>query len=977
MKPEKKQISKFIQGFLVLACLLPLLVSAQKYVAEPIIPGNSPVHISTLQLKSGLTVIMSEDPTRPQIMGGIAVKVGSKHDPADHTGIAHYLEHMLFKGTTRMGTVDYSKEEPFLKEIYALYEQLGKESNSENRKEIQKKINENSLKAGEFAILNEMDNLLRSIGSTGINAFTSDEITFYFNQFPPNQFEKWAELYSHRFMEPVFRAFQSELEVVYEEKNMYMDNFVTGLFEAFMANLYKKHPYGQQTTLGSVEHLKNPSLNRMYEFYNTYYVANNMALILVGDFKAKDLQAVIEDKFGRIKTGAIPEFPVCKEQAFKGREIVKVRMSPIKVGILGFRTVPNNHPDQLALDVANRLLSNNGQTGLLDQLNSDNKLMMCGLLPFPSNNDYGHSIILYIPKIIGQSHNKAEKLVIGQLDKLKKGNFDDKLFEAVKNDLYLEYITSLEDFSDRAVLLAQAFTQNKSMSDFLLYPDMIRRVSKEDVIRVANTYYGDNYLSFRSSMGSSKKEKLEKPGFEPITPASGVKSEFAREFERIPSLPAQPSFVVFDKDVQTIDLGNHTQLYLVKNPVNSVFSLTLRFGALERDFRLLKYAANMMNYASVKGKSLDELKKEFQILGCNYSFSSNENYFVVELQGIENSFKQSVALLYELISDPQLEQSRLKLLVEQEKAERKMENVDPASVGTALLQFVRKGERSAFLDRLSMKEIQKLKAFDLIAEVKEAMQGQLEIHLVSSDFNPVDFQEVFKPFSSMTQRSFRNIPCVEPPLAYEENTVFFVHKKDAVQSQIYFYVATNEYITEQEAMIDAFNEYFGGGFSGLVTQEIREYRSMAYSAGARYVIPPMYGVPAYLMGYIGTQADKTYEAIDVFLGLLKEMPVKEDRLDVLRASLVQEALGARPFFRDMSKTVISWKNRGFEKDPNDMKMVTFTSFTFDNLMEFYTSNLLYRPVVVCVVGDQNRISTEELKKYGALKVINEADLYKK
>ena len=133
MKPEKKQISKFIQGFLVLACLLPLLVSAQKYVAEPIIPGNSPVHISTLQLKSGLTVIMSEDPTRPQIMGGIAVKVGSKHDPADHTGIAHYLEHMLFKGTTRMGTVDYSKEEPFLKEIYALYEQLGKESNSENR----------------------------------------------------------------------------------------------------------------------------------------------------------------------------------------------------------------------------------------------------------------------------------------------------------------------------------------------------------------------------------------------------------------------------------------------------------------------------------------------------------------------------------------------------------------------------------------------------------------------------------------------------------------------------------------------------------------------------------------------------------------------------------------------------------------------------------------------------------------------------
>ena len=222
------------------------------------------------------------------------------------------------------------------------------------------------------------------MGGTGINAFTSNEIIAYHNSFPGNQIDKWMEVYSHRFVNPVFRMFQSELETVYEEKNMYADDSFGTMFEFFMKNFYKKHPSGQQSVIGSVEHLKNPSLTKMTEYYNTYYVANNMALILSGDFDIKTVEPMIEEKFGNWRTGEIPAFPEIKENPFNGREQIKVRMTPIKAAILGFRTFPKGHEDEVIFDVMSEVASNSAGTGLFDKLRDDNKIMLAALM----NNNY-------------------------------------------------------------------------------------------------------------------------------------------------------------------------------------------------------------------------------------------------------------------------------------------------------------------------------------------------------------------------------------------------------------------------------------------------------------------------------------------------------------------------------------------------------------------------------------------------------------
>ena len=187
----------------------------------------SPLDVEIYKLDNGLTVMLNEDHNETSVFGAIVVDGGGKRDPKDATGIAHYLEHLLFKGTSKMGTVDYETEKIYLDSIEVLYDELASKEKDRERVKIQKEINRISIKAAEYAIPNEFDRLIEGMGGTGLNAGTGSDFIYYFNSFPSTQIEKWMEVYSHRFLDPVFRLFQAELEIVYEEKNRAMDNPVS------------------------------------------------------------------------------------------------------------------------------------------------------------------------------------------------------------------------------------------------------------------------------------------------------------------------------------------------------------------------------------------------------------------------------------------------------------------------------------------------------------------------------------------------------------------------------------------------------------------------------------------------------------------------------------------------------------------------------------------------------------------------------
>ena len=204
---------------------------------------NDPANARFYTLKNGLTVILSAINKDPRIQCYIATKAGSKTDPATNTGLAHYLEHMLFKGTDKFGSLNWAKEKPELDKIDELYEQYNHTTDVQKRKEIYHTIDSVSGVASKYAIANEYDKMMASMGGQGSNAFTSNEQTVYTEDIPVNATDKFLKLQAERFRNPILRIFHTELEAVYEEKNRGLDNDGEKVFEMIYAELFKNHNY--------------------------------------------------------------------------------------------------------------------------------------------------------------------------------------------------------------------------------------------------------------------------------------------------------------------------------------------------------------------------------------------------------------------------------------------------------------------------------------------------------------------------------------------------------------------------------------------------------------------------------------------------------------------------------------------------------------------------------------------------------------
>ena len=466
-----------------------------------------PLKVYSFKLDNGLTVILNEDHNTTSVFGAVAVKGGGKRDPKDATGIAHYLEHLLFKGTQELGTINYAEEKKYLDSIEIKYDELGMTSDDTERMSIQKEINRLSIEAAEYAIPNEFDRIMEEMGGSWVNAFTSNDAIVYLNKFPANQFERWSEVYSHRFVDPVFRLFQSELETVYEEKNRSMDNFYRQVFQTYSENFFKNHPYGQQTILGSVEHLKNPSLSKMQEYFDEYYVANNMALILTGDIYIDEIKPIIEEKFGIWKSGENPTDINIIEDSFSGREFISKDMTPIKMGMLGYRTVPAGHKDEIILDVCIRLLTNESETGLIDLLRVQGAFQGAGAYNM-GFVDHGGANFYFFPSPNGQTLDEAESLVMEQIQKLKSGEFSDDFFNAVKLTMARSYEQNIEDMEGRLFTLIDVYIKNQDWKAVVDWPKKLDQITKNDIVRISNKYFGDNYLVLHSNEGSIEKQTL-------------------------------------------------------------------------------------------------------------------------------------------------------------------------------------------------------------------------------------------------------------------------------------------------------------------------------------------------------------------------------------------------------------------------------------------------------------------------------------
>ena len=938
---------------------------------------NNPLKVETYTLKNGLTVYLNEDHTMPMIHGMVVVKGGAKRDPADATGIAHYFEHIMFKGTEELGTINYAKEKVYLDSISDLYDDLRATQDKDKRMEIQKEINRISIAAANYAIPNELDKVLNEIGSKNVNAGTSYESIVYYNSFPANQIEKWIELYSHRFMHPVFRLFQSELETVYEEKNMYADDAMGLMFEEYLKNFYRKTPYGQQTIIGTTHDLKNPSLSKMKQYFDKYYVAKNMALVLSGDFDSEKIKPLIEEKFGQWRTGEKPAPLNFKEEPFKGREIVKKRMTPIKVGLIGYRAIARNHPDELGLELISSLLTNQSSTGLLDQLRNDNKLMFAGMFT-DFHEELGGIIIFYVPKIIGQSLGKAEKLVLEQINKLKTGDFDDELLQGVKIELKKQYEKDLEDMRWRAYAISDAFLYGVSWEKYLNAPKEIDKLTKDDVINLANKYFTENYLAFYSKMGFPKKDKIDKPPFKPIeSKNSEKKSEYAKKLENMPVTDMAPRFIEFNKDVLISQINKDITLYTTPNPINNIFSVRIVFGKGDYQDPILSQAVSAMEYAHPKNMDFETFKQKLQLLGCSFYTYNSLDKTTINISGLEENLEASLKLINNLLSDIAIDQDDLQKLAEDYKMNLKYEAKDIYEKSNAIEQYALYGKNSDYISRLSLKQVKELKSEQLINKLNSVFKYAYDVHYCGK-LNPENFTEIYKKTININKDLKAKTPKIEKPRTkYTQNTILFLNDKKSVQSHINIFIEGEVNDKDHRVALYGFNDYLDGSMASLLFQEIREFRSLAYGVSGRYSPSFYFDKPGYFSGWLSTQNDKTVEAIDVYTGIIKDLPKKPERIDEIRKNLTISINANQPMFRYKSLSVANWRAQGYTNDPRKERYNKYLTLTFDDIVDFYNKNLKGKVWAITIVGNQKRFNLEDLKKYGKIEKISLNQLFTK
>lgn len=950
-------------------------------VSMSMLYAQNPSDFKTYTLANGLTVVLDRDATQNEVFGVVATNAGSQDEELNATGMAHYLEHMLFKGTQTMGGSDWEKEKVLIEKTYALYDKLQGATSEEEIKQINKEINDVTQEASQYAIPNEISKLVQQMGGVGMNASTSFDLTQYYNAFPPNQLERWLDLYAHRFEKPVFRLFQTELETVYEEKNRAEDNPNNGYSQAMLKAIFGEHPYARPI-IGYTEHLKKPWLSQMRVFYEKWYVPANMVLVLSGNFDIAQAEKLIAEKFGRWEAKPLPKRKEVAIKPFKGKERVRVKLSPFQRAELVYRSPHKSDKEELALDIASSILSNNTQTGLLDKLSLDGDVMFAG-----ANNmvlkDAGIFSISFAPVFdINQrrqmSFSSAENLIDDQLNKLKKGDYEDWLFEQVKLNMLKSYKLRLENPTARALTMVEMFAKNKDFGTFFNYEQELKKMDKATVSEVVKKYIGRDYLAFYSSKGEAKKEKIQKPELDPIKPMKHDDSAYAKHFLNIPTTPAKREFVNLNTDVKTVPFQDKVKLHYVENKKNDIFSMNIVFHVGTHKIPMLKYTVSLMNNAGIMAQfKPDELRSEFGKLGLSYNFSVSDYYTTINLQGTEENLAEASQLISRLMLLPQIEDKALDRIIGMEYQNRMIGKDIQATQADALSSYIRYGDKSKYIDRLPLKELVTKSSSALASKLNDAVGYSADIHYYGQlPMNKV--VEILKGnLAFASNRIDGGMPEEKTTQKYDENTIYLVNNSNASQSQIFLFINGEPIPLEKTPIIAAFNQYFSGGFNGLMMKEIREYRSLAYSAGASVSTPMLPNWNANIYGSIGTQADKTADAIEVLTNLLKNMPEHAENIKNVKDYLINSSYLARPSDRRLSYSIYGWKQKGYTDDPTKVNLPVYENMEFTDLVNFYNEYIKGKPYAIGIVGAVKDIDDKKLSKFGKVVRLRENKLFSK
>ena len=890
----------------------------------------------------------------------------------------------MFKGSEQFGTSDYAAEKPLLDQIEQEFEKYRLLTDEAERAAAYKVIDSLSYEASKYAIPNEYDKLMAAIGAQGTNAYTSYDQTVYVEDIPSNQIDTWAKIQADRFENNVIRGFHTELETVYEEKNMSLTQDSRRVLEEMLAQLFPNHPYGQQSVLGTQEHLKNPSITNIKNYHKEWYVPNNIAICVSGDFNPDEFVATIEKYWSNFKPNENLkklEFPQEKPLTEPVKLVLEGQEAPFLY--LAWRLPAAKSDDMPALTVMENIL-NNGSTGLIDvNINQPQKVLGGAGGGVNVFADHSCFILTARPKQ-GQSLDEVQALLLEQVELLKKGEFDEGMIASVVNNYKKYEMSALESNSNRADKFVTSFIYEIPWANMVAELDNMSKVTKEDVVAMANKYLTEGYVSVHKEQGKAPETAaISKPKITPILTNRDKQSAFLAQIqtEAAAAKPIEPVFVDFSKDMQKGTSKNGVEVLYKKNEKNDLFQLSIAIDFGSKDNKVISFASGYFGFLGTAEKTAAQIKKELYDLACNANVTVAGEKVYIGVSGLSENMEAALAIIEDKIANAKGDDAVLANYKANMFRQRANSKTNQRACYSMLTQYVNYGKNNPATYVLSNSEIQALTSEQLLDEIKNALGYEQMI----TYYGPMEMADVIA-----TVEKYHNIPAELKK--YPKNEDFKLQVNDEAKIVIAPYNAKQIYMlqysntgkevfdpAQNNCIVTMYNEYFGGGMNSIVFQEMREARGLAYSANARYVSPAKAGETYYFTSFIATQNDKMMDAVNAFDEIINQMPQSEAAFNIAKENLVAYHRTRRLLGSDVINYYLNLKKLGFDcsVDPRKAEFEKVQQFTLQDVIDFQKEVIKDRKYVIGILGTEKDLDMKALtpEKYGKVERVSLEDIF--
>lgn len=967
-------MKKLLLTLMMACCMLPLALTAQKKEYKYVSYTHDAMNVRIYTLENGLRVYLSVYKDAPRIQCMVPVRVGSKNDPAETTGLAHYLEHLMFKGTPNFGTQNWAAEEPILNQIEQQFEVYRVERDQHRRDSIYHVIDSLSYVASGYAIPNEYDKMMKFIGSQGTNAATSNDYTVYIENVPSNQLENWAIIQADRFTQPVIRIFHTELETVYEEKNTSLANDGRKASEAMLNGLFPNNPYGQQTTLGSCEHLKNPSITNIKNFFNTYYVPNNMAVCLAGDFDYDEAIAIVDKYFGKLQPKEIPHRVIPKETPIVAPIVKEVVGHEAEFVTVAFRMdLPANSRDIYILRMMDNILSN-GVCGLMD-LNLNQKHLVNRASGYPYVLCDNSAYVLNGRPNAGQTLGEVRDLLLEQLNLIKNGAFDESLMTSTINNMEASAVKQLQSNRSRAGAMASAFENNIDWYYASQEVELCRKITKQDIVDFANKHFADNnYVVVYKRQGEPEDvAKVTKPAITAIQMNRDAESAFFKELKQRKVNGIEPVFVNF-KEAITFDQYKTAPIDYLHNDEDQTFTLKLIYPAGELNDILLPFAARYISMLGTDKMSLEDFKVQSYSLACNYSISSSDDETVLTLSGLNANMGSAFKLAMNQVKNAVVDTVALKNMVADILLQRKNAKSSQNSVMNCLRSYSEYGPELVNY-QLNDEQLTSLTGDQLLNALRQLLQYKPEIVY----YGPATMKQLKKTLASCYKmpKQFAEPQAAKKfdRLPTNENKVYYA-AYPAKQSRVITSMRSDKLNTAVMPIVNMYNQYFGGSMNAIVFQEMREKRSLCYSAQSSFVTPADKDEYMYNYSYIATQNDKVVDALVAFDSLFNAMPLSQPAFELAKEGAKSSIAANRITKMAILNTYLRNRKMGVDYDVRKDFFNKIDKFTLADVQSFNERYIQNKPKTYMILATEGEVDLDTIQKqFGPVTRLSMKDIF--